>query len=169
MLLCLLCVCCVVVVWLLCGCGVVVVWLWCGCGVVVVWLWCGCCVVVVVVWLLTLSFRAACMSTKPGCSCRRCTNLMGQCLCTDPIPGPSTAYSKNCEPSRARKMGTKKCDKCGKIATKKPPPTVSGNCANLSLRDHGDVHTLSMNCKTGTSTTQEMLQLRHLHCIFSTG
>ena len=34
----------------------------------------------------------------------------------------------------------------------------------MSLRDHGDVHTSSMNCKTETSTTLEVLQLRNLHC-----
>ena len=88
----------------------------CVCGV----LWC----VVGVVGFDTVFQSSVYVSTKPGCSCTRCTNLMGQCLCTDPTPGPSTAHSKNCEPSRARKMGTEKCEKCRNMRRKKPPTRI---------------------------------------------
>ena len=39
------------------------------------------------------------------------------------------------------------------MAESEAPPTVSGKWSNLSLRDHGDVQTLTMSCTTGKSTT----------------
>ena len=68
------------------------------------------------------------------------------------------------ESEKWRKMRPKPASKSLMTGTE-APPTVSGNCANLSLRDHGDVHTLSMNCKTGTSTTLgSTATAENLHC-----
>ena len=66
-----------------------------------------------VLLVLTLSFRVACMSTKPGCSCTRCTNPMGQCR----------------EPSRARKKSTKKCENAVKCCEKATHEHRSISCS----------------------------------------
>ena len=63
-------------------------------------------------------------------------------------PENRDSMSKWTESEKWRKMRPKPASKSSMTETE-APPTVSGNCANSSLRDHGDVHTLSMNCKKG--------------------